>query len=246
MECVFRLKRQLTRYSGKISQLREIRVRTVSWYQLEMNFRSVGTQNLSYIINLSQLGNLLYKRSLCDFSIAILGLWRWPMLRSAVGITHVLQSRLVVGYTTAHKTTVEARGRESLEACVTTLLPLGDCHNLFNQFSATIWPWSLFHEIWSTRCPNFSELGTLVTKFQKKIQGQKVALNWSNRWLQWENYIASSYRLLTDCQADLDSLCSLDFGFPLIGNSSPMVPFQFLVLPHFRDGTPSTYKTSFF
>ncbi len=47
------------------------------------------------------------------------------MLRSAVGMTHVLQSRLVMDYTTSEIDQIHL----SIEAqCVTTLLPLGDCH----------------------------------------------------------------------------------------------------------------------
>ncbi len=55
------------------------------------------------------------------------------MLRSAMGMTHVLRSRLVMGYTTSYFPQSEIdQIHLSIEAhCVTTLLPLGDCHNLF-------------------------------------------------------------------------------------------------------------------
>ncbi len=57
------------------------------------------------------------------------------MLRSAVGMAHVLRSRLVMDYTTSYFPLIVLEYSEighihlSIEAqCVTTLLPLGDCH----------------------------------------------------------------------------------------------------------------------
>ena len=59
------------------------------------------------------------------------------MLRSAVGMAHVLRSRLVMSYTTSLVVRLYSgidHIHLSIEAhCVSTLLPLGDCHNLKTQ-----------------------------------------------------------------------------------------------------------------
>ena len=48
----------------------------------------------------------------------------YNVLRSAVGMAHVLRSGLVMDYTTSYiHLSIEAQ-------CVTTLLPLGDCHTM--------------------------------------------------------------------------------------------------------------------
>ncbi len=73
------------------------------------------------------------------------------MLRSAVGMTHVLRSRLVMGYTTSYFPLIMLREslvirlyseigqiHLSIEAqCVTTLLPLGDCHKIYKDSHGT-------------------------------------------------------------------------------------------------------------
>ncbi len=61
--------------------------------------------------------------------------WRHDLLRSAVGMTHVLRSGLVMDYTTSYFPLIVLGYSEidhlhlSIEAqCVSHLLPLGDCH----------------------------------------------------------------------------------------------------------------------
>ncbi len=62
------------------------------------------------------------------------------MLRSAVGKTHVLRSRLVMNYTTSHfpfrlYSEIDHIHLSSEAQCVSHLLPPGDCHNLFPYFT---------------------------------------------------------------------------------------------------------------
>ncbi len=60
------------------------------------------------------------------------------MLRSAVGMTHILRSGLVMDYTTSYFPYSEIDHLHlSIEAqCVSHLLPLGDCHNASTALSA--------------------------------------------------------------------------------------------------------------
>ena len=64
----------------------------------------------------------------------------YSLLRSAVGMTHVLQSRLVMDYTTSLHSEIDQIHRSIEAQCVTTLLPMGDCHIVQSVISC-----SMFH-----------------------------------------------------------------------------------------------------
>ncbi len=74
-----------------------------------------------HIFCVGQPGNISSDKQLMPDDPIHANIHVWRLLRSAVGIAHVLRSGLEMGYTTSYF------------PCVTTLLPQGDCHSAWSQ-----------------------------------------------------------------------------------------------------------------